>query len=67
MKLDDYLRDRNITRTAFAVSVGITPGWVTWLCNGSGWPSRGLAERIAAATDGTVTANDFTRPSEAAE
>jgi len=32
---------------------------VTSLCDESGWPSRGVAERIVRVTGGLVTPNDF--------
>jgi transcriptional regulator with XRE-family HTH domain len=68
MKLAEYLTAKNIKRGDFAREIGVTGGWVTCLCDGSGWPSQAVAERIAAATGGDVTANDFTSsPSQAPE
>jgi DNA-binding transcriptional regulator YdaS (Cro superfamily) len=61
MKLADYLDRTRIPRGEFAALIGATGGWVTQLCQGDGWPSRAMAERIAAATNGQVTANDFMR------
>jgi 3,4-dihydroxy 2-butanone 4-phosphate synthase/GTP cyclohydrolase II len=61
MKLAEYLTGRSIKRNEFAASIGVTPGRITQLCDGSGWPSRDVAERISAVTDGKVTANDFLR------
>lgn len=59
MRLSEYLKSKDIKRSDFAQSIGVTGGWVTQLCDGSGWPSREVAEKIAAVTGGDVTANDF--------
>lgn len=66
MKLSDYLTTHQIRRGDFARSVGVSGGWITQLCDGDGWPSREVAERISAATGGLVTANDFAAPAESA-
>ncbi|WP_376986152.1 3,4-dihydroxy-2-butanone-4-phosphate synthase [Bosea sp. R86505] len=69
MKLDAWLTQNKIGRSAFARLVGLSPASVTALCNDqSAWISRESAERIAAATGGAVTPNDFlglVRPREA--
>jgi 3,4-dihydroxy 2-butanone 4-phosphate synthase/GTP cyclohydrolase II len=60
MKLDAWLTQNKIGRSAFARQVGLSPASVTALCNDqSAWISRESAERIAAATGGGVTPNDF--------
>ncbi|SFI38992.1 3,4-dihydroxy 2-butanone 4-phosphate synthase / GTP cyclohydrolase II [Bosea sp. OK403] len=60
MKLDAWLQQNKIGRSAFARQVGLSPASVTALCNDqSAWISRESAERIAAATGGSVTPNDF--------
>jgi 3,4-dihydroxy 2-butanone 4-phosphate synthase/GTP cyclohydrolase II len=60
MKLDVWLRQNKIARSAFARQVDLSPASVTALCNDqSAWISRESAERIAAATRGAVTPNDF--------
>lgn len=61
MRLAEYLDSKGIKRGEFAEAIGVTGGWITQLCDGSGWPSREVAEKIAAKTDGDVTANDFLR------
>jgi 3,4-dihydroxy 2-butanone 4-phosphate synthase / GTP cyclohydrolase II len=61
MKLSEYLDLRDIRRGEFARLIGVSGGRVTQLCDGSGWPSRDVAEKIAAVTSGDVTANDFLR------
>lgn len=59
MKLADYLMLNSIKRGEFARAIGVTGGWVTQLCDGSGWPSREVAQRITEETGGQVTADDF--------
>lgn len=67
MKLAEYLESKSIKRGDFAASIGVTAGWITSLCDGSGWPSRDVAEKIAAVTEGDVTADDFMRVLETEE
>ncbi|WP_181832881.1 3,4-dihydroxy-2-butanone-4-phosphate synthase [Bosea caraganae] len=60
MKLDTWLQQQGMARSAFARKVGLSPASVTALCNDqTAWISRESAERIAAATGGAVTPNDF--------
>ena len=60
MKLVAWLAQNKISRSAFARQVGLSPASVTALCNDeTAWISRESAERIAAATGGSVTPNDF--------
>ncbi|RYE82338.1 MAG: 3,4-dihydroxy-2-butanone-4-phosphate synthase, partial [Hyphomicrobiales bacterium] len=60
MKLDAWLQQTKTGRSAFARQVGLSPASVTALCNDpTAWISRESAERIAAATGGAVTPNDF--------
>jgi transcriptional regulator with XRE-family HTH domain len=61
MKLSEYLSTRRITRRDFAARIGVSNGRITQLCDGSGWPSREVAEKIAVETGGDVTADDFLR------
>src|SRR3954469_3822655 len=58
MQLPDWLKQSKTTRTDFARAVQISPGRVTQICEGE-MPSLDLAERIAKATGGAVTPNDF--------
>src|ERR1700750_622819 len=58
MQLSDWLKQSKTTRTDFARAVQISPGRVTQICEGE-MPSLDLAERIAKATGGAVTPNDF--------
>lgn len=59
MKLAAFLEKTKTKRTVFAEKIGVTPGWITALCDGSGWPSRDVAEKIEHETEGAVTPNDF--------
>lgn len=60
MKLESWLRRTGTKRSAFAETVGLSPASITALCkDGTGWVSRETAERIARATGGAVTPNDF--------
>ena len=60
MKLHDWLRLNRTPRSAFARLAGLSPASVTALCNDdTAWITRETAERIAEATAGQVTPNDF--------
>jgi 3,4-dihydroxy 2-butanone 4-phosphate synthase / GTP cyclohydrolase II len=60
MKLSDWLRRNEITRSEFARRIGVSPGAVTQICRDDGaWPSRETVERILQETAGAVTPNDF--------
>ncbi|GLS23440.1 3,4-dihydroxy-2-butanone 4-phosphate synthase [Labrys miyagiensis] len=60
MKLDAWLKQTATPRSAFARTVGLSPASITALCNDDGaWISRETATRIAEATGGSVTPNDF--------
>ena len=63
MKLAEWFetegKGKGVTRTAFAQKIDVTPSYITALCNGSVWPGRDVASRIAEATEGAVSANDF--------
>ena len=60
MRLDQWLARTKETRSAFARRVGLSPAAVTALCNDPAvWISRETAEKIAAATRGAVTPDDF--------
>ncbi|PPD15309.1 MAG: 3,4-dihydroxy-2-butanone-4-phosphate synthase [Methylobacterium sp.] len=60
MKLESWLKRTGTKRSAFAETVGLSPASITALCkDGTGWVSRETAERIARATGGAVTPNDF--------
>jgi len=60
MKLEAWLRRHAVSRKDFSARVALSPASVTALCNDpTAWISRESAERIAEATDGQVTPNDF--------
>lgn len=59
MILSDWLKQQKITRRDFAQRIGVTPIMVTYYCAGKTWPDRPVMQKIEAATDGAVTANDF--------
>ncbi|PTW62182.1 3,4-dihydroxy 2-butanone 4-phosphate synthase/GTP cyclohydrolase II [Breoghania corrubedonensis] len=60
MRLDEWLVQAKETRSAFARRAGLSPAAVTALCNDPNvWISREMGTRIANATDGAVTPNDF--------
>lgn len=59
MRLAEYLKANGIKRGDFAREIEVSAGWITSLCEGTGWPSRDVAEKIVRATGGVVTADDF--------
>jgi 3,4-dihydroxy 2-butanone 4-phosphate synthase/GTP cyclohydrolase II len=60
MKLETWLARESISRAAFAKRVEMSPASITALCNDdTAWLSRDAAERIAKATGGAVSPNDF--------
>jgi len=60
MRLSDWLSRTKETRSGFARRVGLSPAAVTALCNDPAvWISRDTAEKIARATRGAVTPDDF--------
>ena len=60
MKLADWLTTTGTTKSAFARAVGLSPASITALCKDeTAWISREAGGRIAAATGGAVTPNDF--------
>jgi 3,4-dihydroxy 2-butanone 4-phosphate synthase/GTP cyclohydrolase II len=66
MRLSEWFKAQGgLTQQTFARTVGVTQGRIAQLLDGD-LPSLPLAFRIAAATDGQVTPNDFFPQSEAA-
>ncbi|WP_305984254.1 3,4-dihydroxy-2-butanone-4-phosphate synthase [Roseibium sp. MMSF_3544] len=60
MRLDQWLLQTGESRSAFARRADLSPASVTALCNDPNvWVSRDMARKIAIATDGAVTPNDF--------
>lgn len=64
MKLADYLSEHSIKRTDFAELIGVSQSYITQICQGQVWPGREIVTKIAAATGGKVTANDFVHAAE---
>jgi transcriptional regulator with XRE-family HTH domain len=59
MKLDDYLSQRGITNTQFAIDIGVERSNVSRLRRGLISPSFDMMQRIAKATEHQVMPNDF--------
>lgn len=59
MQLTDYLTANKIMPSAFAARVGVDKSTVSRWLDGSLRPGWESLKRIAVATDGQVTANDF--------
>lgn len=61
MRLSDYI-DQNTTRGVFAARIRVSTMALSRYCNGLRMPKPRIMARIAAATGGKVTANDFFVP-----
>ena len=61
MKLNQWLRDHNITQTEFAATIGVSPAFISFMCAGVKRPGIDTLARIERATDGAVTVADFAR------
>lgn len=60
MRLDHWLEQNGESRSAFARRANLSAASVTALCNDPNvWVSRDMARKIAEATNGAVTPNDF--------
>lgn len=59
MTLSDYLAQPGKTATDIARECGVSVSTITRAAAPNGSPSLDLMRKIAAATDGEVTANDF--------
>lgn len=59
MDLRTYLTERNITPSAFAREVGVTPQAMHRYVNGQRWPRGDKARRIEELTGGEVSASDL--------
>lgn len=65
MLLADWIRKRGITRKDFAGLIGVSPPYITALCDNTVWPGKDVAGRISEATGGEVTPSDFLAPQKA--
>lgn len=59
MKLADWLRKTGTKRIVLAGRLGISPSYVTALCQDANLPSLRLMQEIERETGGEVTARDF--------
>ncbi len=66
MKLNEWLVANAVRRSAFAVRLGTSPGYITDLCQDDASPSLKMARRIMLATNGEVGLGDW-QPKEVAE
>lgn len=66
MTLSEYLKQHQIDRQQFAETIGVDRVSVYRWETGKAFPIRHL-QKIIAATDGAVTANDFVQAQEAAQ
>ncbi|WP_371932241.1 helix-turn-helix transcriptional regulator [Roseibium sp. MMSF_3361] len=57
--LATFLAERRIAQSDFAKIVNATPSTISRICRGKRFPSRRLASRIVAATEGAVTIEDL--------
>lgn len=66
MKLSDYLRVSNITRSQIALEAGVARTTVMRLLDQGIIPQRATARKLVAATDGAVTEADLVAEAAAA-
>lgn len=68
MKLGDWLKLNNVSRSDFARRTGLSKGSVSQICNQQNvWVSRETAQQIFDETGGAVTPNDLLEPGETRE
>jgi len=64
MKLGDWLKLNNVSRSDFARRTGLSKGSISQICNQeNAWVSRETAQQIMRETGGAVTPNDLLDPS----
>lgn len=66
MKLSEWLKQNELTATAFAKAAGLDVSTVTRSINGQRRPEWDTLDKIRAATNGEVTPNDFIPDQESA-
>lgn len=59
MKLETYLRQNGVSHAAFAEQIGTSQAAVSRYASGARIPRPAQMARIASATGGAVSANDF--------
>jgi 3,4-dihydroxy 2-butanone 4-phosphate synthase/GTP cyclohydrolase II len=67
MRLGEFLSQKRLPISDFAVSLGVTSKAVQHWISGQRMPRREVLERIRSVTDGAVTPNDFLEPDEVQE
>ena len=64
MDIRHYLFEKRMTSTALAKKIGIQRSYLSAITSGKTIPSRTMAMRIEAATEGAVTAAEIMFPKE---
>jgi 3,4-dihydroxy 2-butanone 4-phosphate synthase/GTP cyclohydrolase II len=65
MKLDAWLKLKNVSRSDFARRIGVSKGAISQICNQeNAWVSRETATHILRETQGAVTPIDFLAPNQ---
>lgn len=59
MKLNDFLRENELSKSAFAAAIGTTVATISRIGDGLVVPRRSLLVRIHEETGGMVTPNDI--------
>lgn len=59
MKLEQYLRTKNLTDAEFGEKIGLSQSQVSRIRRGVSWPSKDVLAAIAKETNNRVTANDI--------
>lgn len=59
MTLSEWFDQTKKQKREFAEEIGVTPQMISAYCSGKIWPTRDRLRKIAEATGGQVTANDF--------
>jgi transcriptional regulator with XRE-family HTH domain len=62
--LDIWLSERGRTRDWIVQEIGITKGSLSRIINGKQWGSREFFHRLAQATEGAITPDQFLHPRE---
>lgn len=62
MQIAQWLKEQDVTATAFAARIGVSISTVTRIARGEVTPSPDTLRKIMAETGGAVTANDFFMP-----
>ena len=62
MKLQEYLKQKDVTQTSFASSVGVAQSHINNIIRGKKSPSPKLTKKIEEMTDGKVSFEDLFNP-----